>query len=333
MIRKITGQGLIVVSGLLALTIFFWPQLVSAKSWYFEEFNSQITINRDSTFWVEESIKAKFKGEFSQFWRTIPHQKIDYISDIQLFDQETSQQLSQESYTIKKGSGGTEIAISQPIQDQIKSWQIKYLVHGALTYQQDWDELYLNVVPADRQVEIKESEAIVVLPQEIDRNQWKDKIYAETKEQGFEVVDGKTVRFWAKNLPAQSNFTIVLGWPKEIIEYHLNRTKIFQIIGVALPIFTLLIGLILWYFRGRDQRGRGTIAPEFAPPTDDPPILVGALFNERIGPKELTATLINLARKGYLRIIQEKKKILLYQSTNFIIPFRIPRACPWMNGV
>jgi len=97
----------------------------------------------------------------------------------------------------------------------------------------------------------------------------------------------------------------------------MNRTKKIQLVGIFLPIVTLIIALIIWWRRKKASQGRGTIAPEFAIPTEDPPILVGALDKERIGPEGLTASLINLARKGYLKIIQEKNKGFLGTRTDF----------------
>jgi len=294
------------------------PQTAAAKSWHFQNFDSQITINKDSTFEIKENITAQFNGQFSWFKRDIPYQRMDYISDIVVTDLDSGKQLSSSQAEIDTDSGGAVITIRQPIKDQLKNWQIKYLVHGGIGYFSDYDELYFNTVPSERDVRIDQANVTIALPSNVSKDQWKDRILTEGKvDSGFEVQNDKTVKFWAKDLPAQTNFTIVLGWPKEIVDYQRNRTKTFQVIGIILPILTLIIAIVIWFYRLKDASGRGTIAPEFVPPTDDPPILIEALSKESITANSLTASLINLARKGYIKIIQKQTKGFLGTKTDF----------------
>lgn len=68
----------------------------------------------------------------------------------------------------------------------------------------------------------------------------------------------------------------------------------------------LLVGglsalLVLWYLR-RDP-GVGPMPPSLSePPSDLPPGLAGALVHRGAGPNEILATLLDLARRGFLRI-------------------------------
>jgi predicted membrane protein DUF2207 len=78
-------------------------------------------------------------------------------------------------------------------------------------------------------------------------------------------------------------------------------------IEFAVP-FVLIAGLaaVYWWRRGRDPKGTGIIVPEYEPPDGLRPIEVGTLIDFRTDNKDITATIIDLAVRGYIRIIQRK---------------------------
>lgn len=57
-----------------------------------------------------------------------------------------------------------------------------------------------------------------------------------------------------------------------------------------------------WATGGRDPEGRVTIVPEYEPPERLRPAEVGLLVDESADPKDLTATIVDLAVRGYLSI-------------------------------
>ena len=95
--------------------------------------------------------------------------------------------------------------------------------------------------------------------------------------------------------------------------------------GLAAPVLALAVmGALVWT-RGRDERyadltpglapsatdrasqpttrgGPDTIAVQFQPPAGVPPGLVGTILDERANPIDVSATVIDLAVRGYLRI-------------------------------
>ena len=95
--------------------------------------------------------------------------------------------------------------------------------------------------------------------------------------------------------------------------------------GVGAPVLALAVmGALVWT-RGRDERyadltpgltpsvaggpaqpttrgGTGTIAVQFHPPAGVPPGLVGTILDERANPIDVSATVIDLAVRGHLRI-------------------------------
>jgi uncharacterized membrane protein len=79
-------------------------------------------------------------------------------------------------------------------------------------------------------------------------------------------------------------------------------------LGLLALIGSPLLVYLLWYIRGRDPHV-GLVAdylPE--PPGEVPPGVVGTLVDEKADLQDVVATLIDLARRGYLTMIEEGEK-------------------------
>jgi uncharacterized membrane protein len=93
--------------------------------------------------------------------------------------------------------------------------------------------------------------------------------------------------------------TTLMDWVKE---------NTIQLIGaVGLPVFAFVIGFRKWWKFGRDPKGRGTIVPQFEPPTSVSPAMAGVLLDFRADNKDISATIIDLAIRGYVKIVEKKK--------------------------
>ena len=100
--------------------------------------------------------------------------------------------------------------------------------------------------------------------------------------------------------------------PAPIIERNTGDLATFfdpQPAFLGLAIFVLIAGLAfvfyLWYDRGRDRRERETIVPEYEPPDALRPAQLGLLLDESADTKDVTATIVDLAVRGFLTITEE----------------------------
>jgi Predicted membrane protein (DUF2207)/PEGA domain len=77
---------------------------------------------------------------------------------------------------------------------------------------------------------------------------------------------------------------------------------------LGLQLFWILAGLFalypLWAFwkKGRDPKGRGVIVPQYDPPDQLRPGAFGTLVDEKADLRDLSATIVDLAVRGYLQI-------------------------------
>ena len=59
---------------------------------------------------------------------------------------------------------------------------------------------------------------------------------------------------------------------------------------------------LAWFFRGRDLPGTGTIVVNYEAPDGLRPAEVGTLIDEKVDLRDISATIIDLAVRGYIRI-------------------------------
>ena len=77
-------------------------------------------------------------------------------------------------------------------------------------------------------------------------------------------------------------------------------------IGYIIPFATFTVLFIVWLRIGRDPK-LGPPAVRFEPPANLGPAECGFFLDGKIDPRDITAAIINLAVKGYLKIITQNK--------------------------
>ena len=310
----------------LFVLIILIPGFASAKSYYYPKISVDIYINKDSTVKVEEHQTFNFEGEYSFAFRDLVYKDLDYISDIQVKDDTLG---DYPKLKIDNSSNSQKVTWYFNATNEERTFTLSYLIHGIITYQKDWDELYFNAIYADRSVVVEKAEVYLHLPTEIDVSKLKTSLFtdadpsrlgeSEAENEDSGIQDNKTLFYKGQSLAPYTDFTIVAGWPKGIVEHHYNRTKIFQLIGIGIGLLSIFLVILLWFYKGKDAPGRGTIAPEFAPPDRRLNVaLIGLLMDESVDTKEVVATLVSLAQKGFIYIHEEKKEGL-FSSNDYRI--------------
>lgn len=73
-------------------------------------------------------------------------------------------------------------------------------------------------------------------------------------------------------------------------------------IWVFTPLLVFIAMFYFWWNYGRDPKGLGTVIAEYEEPENLPPGLQVSLLDQTVPPKAITATLLDLARRGYAKI-------------------------------
>ena len=318
---------------LMILGFFLVPQSLLAKEYYYQHFDVDIKINEDSTFDVTEKQTYYLNGNFGFFDRDVSLKDIDAITDVEVFDG-SGNKIPKSELDIGSGRGEKNIQWNfsrRNFSGEEKSWTVKYKVHGGISFLKDYDEIYWNAVPRDRNVPIQNVKVRVNLP---DNKIFKSdliRLYVEetlaAKNSYFK--NGNTQAFFeGKNLKPYTNFTIAAGFPKEIVSqsaYWKDFLMMYYgyILSIIIFFSCVIIGFAHWYKTEMSREGKRAIVPQYEPPENLRPAMAEIIVKEKLTEKGLAATIIDLAVRGYVNIEEDKKtgfeKLLPYFSLIILI--------------
>lgn len=309
--RKVALSITTIISG-----IFFALPLI-ANAEIVRSFTSNIIVFEDSSLIVKEGIIYDFENSLRHgINRDIPlvnkdRKRID-IEVLSVTDKDNNPYTF--STSIKNKFLNIKIGDSGVIISGEKTYNIAYRVIGAIDYYDDFDEIYWNATGNDWNVPIEFSEVSVTLPKDVFPKEKKCYEGVIGSKDPCKIFDDKTFRV-EKTLNKGEGVTIAVSFKKGSVLKHDNKTEssILDIIKFFWPILIPMIvfGLMFtrWFKKGRDTKRRGIIKPEYSAPKDLSPIEAGGILHETIKPRSISAQIIDLAIRGYIKIkfIEEKK--------------------------
>lgn len=322
---------------LLLVVIIICP--VQARAEQINDFQVKININNDGTINVVEKIVYDFDGLYRHgIYRIIPYTKINnqnkrFKMDFKI-GSVTDEEENRYPFTISDADYKLTIKIGDPNKTitGIHTYLINYQVAGALTYFSDHDELYWNATGNDWTVDIQQSQAAITLPENTPAENIKLTCYtgfsgSREKNCSASYNDGAADFKTSQLLSAGQGLTVILGFPKNIVAI-LEPKEIIPFtntfLGKIVIFFLILLGIfwyiiyplwlpIRWWFRGRDPKVKlKAVRAWYDPPkTRDgrslTPAETGILVDESVDNRDIFATIVDLARRGYFKIVEKKK--------------------------
>jgi uncharacterized membrane protein len=321
----------------LACVLFSVSPLL-AKSWRVTDFQDDIIVDRDGSAGVTERITLAFVGQWQGIHRTIP---IEYPgpngTNYELFlkvtnvTDESGGKLKYESSTAN-GARDLKIYIPNAV-DATRTVAITYRVRNGTRFFKDYDEFYWNVTGNDWPVPIDHAEATVRFPAAAAgslRAQAFTGVYGSTQRDATAAVAGRDAQFaTSAPLPMRGGLTLDVYIPKDILQEPSGLTKFFWFLGgnpvVFLPLVTFAGMFLLWWYKGRDPDPGMSVAPMYEPPSEISPAEAGTLLDDRIHPRDITSTVVDLAVRGYLKIEETAEKVLVFTHKDYIFHLLKPR--------
>jgi uncharacterized protein (TIGR04222 family) len=221
-------------------------------------------------------------------------------------------------------------------------YTIAYRVRGALDAFADHDELNWNALGLDSLVPIDDGVVKVQGPAAIARIACFAGPLGSNLPCASATSQGMTARFSQAGLAPREGLTVVVGFPKgavatprPILKERWSFGRAFAATPVTVSAFLLLLAAAvggvgrLVFKSGRDRQFAGSdvdvvfgsgeerpvpltggkiIPVEFEPPDKIRPGQVGTLIDEIANPLDVTATIVDLAVRGYLQIREIEKK-------------------------
>jgi uncharacterized membrane protein len=308
----------IVAALALVLTVgIFHTPLVHAdvNNFTITHFSSDQTLSRNDaqgSLHIIESIDVTFTDNNHGIIRAIPddynsqplHFHLNKVTSNSGAPTDVSQSFSNGNVVLKIGNPNRTVTGAQ-------NYVIDYTVENVISFYSDHDELYWDVNGDQWTQPASAVDVKLHLPSGLTLSQDVPQCYmgAYNEAQRNCAINhtGSEVDSSVNNVPAGQTLTYVVGFTKGYFQPQTTTEKVKDNLNpllslIVLPIAALIGGFMWWWRKGRDVKGRGVIVPEYEPPKGILPIEAGTLLDFKTDNRDITATLIDLALKGYVRI-------------------------------
>ncbi len=289
-------------------------------------YHADITVRRDSTVLVTETIRVRAEGQQIRrgIYRDFP---IDYEdrfgNDYRVRFEPLGVLRNDHAEDFHAERVGRYVRVYFGSADRLipsgqHTYQYRYEVNRVLGYFDDKDELYWNVTGTGWSFPIDTASASVgfefeVPPGEIGA-------YAYTGPYGSGGQDyrasvdyaGKATFETTRTLGGGEGLTIAVAWPKGLVDAPgalqetlwllVDNVNLLIAVGGVLAMFSYYVPA--WRRHGKDPEP-GVIFTRYEPPADFSPASLRYIEKMQYDDTSMTAAIVSLAVKGYLRIVED----------------------------
>jgi uncharacterized membrane protein len=320
---------------LIAVAALSGVATAGTKELRIENFDAHIDVASNGAIDVIETIRAHFiGGPWHGLYRSIP---VEYVTpqgliytlflDVKQVTDGSGHRLKFESSRVRHYR---KLKIYLPDADNsVQTISIEYAVSDATKFFEDHDELYWNVTGDEWDVPIQSAHAQIILPagaNNIRATAFTGVYGSHAKDAEIDVAgNGVEVRTTAP-LPYHAGLTIAVAIDKGVIREPTAADSLVRFLRSNWPLFVpvavFCIMLYLWWTRGRDPRLR-PIAAQYEPPNQLTPGEAGTLVDNAANMRDITASIVDLAVRGYIVIEEVQKDRMLglihEKDYNFIL--------------
>ncbi|MGE3831172.1 MAG: DUF2207 domain-containing protein, partial [Parvibaculaceae bacterium] len=312
---------------ILAFLFFVAANVAALADEVITNFLSDATVNADSSVTVTEKISLVSEGreirrgilrDFPTIYRDSHGARVEVGFQVLSVRRDGKD----EPYSVEGIANGKRIRIGSAdvlLDPGPHIYEITYRTTRQLGYFDTYDELYWNVTGNSWTFPIERAEAIIRVPGGAHILQHAE-YTGRQGEQGkdFEVEQASGGIFKAhttRRLDPGEGFTVAVGWPKGFVTAPSETQKTLWFIWDNLGIIAVVIGVIgsclyffyAWLRVGRDPPA-GTIIPLFTPPEGLGPAGMRYVWKQGFDDRAFAASLVGLAVKGRIKIIEDDKK-------------------------
>ncbi len=234
-------------------------------------------------------------------------------------------------YRVRSQGRSVRIRIGSPDRKLTgrQHYRIRYRVRRALLFLDEHDEVYWNVTGNDWRVRIDAVDATLRLPPGpeggLDPASLATRCFTGplgSRGQACRVASeaGRVAARATAALPPGSGLTLVVGLPKGVVAEPgpvarvLDRLRAWGGAWLLAPLAALVGMFGLWRARGRDPHVADAVVVRYEPPEGISPAEVGTLLDERVDVDDVTSTILDLAVRGHLRIVEVEARGFLFLS-------------------
>ncbi len=292
---------------------------------YIKNYDIDIRIESDGNLLITEKITAQVEGNIIRrgLMRDFPTRYEDrfgntYVVGFEVLSVKRNGEA--EPWHTKRRMNGVEIYTGHEdvfLSHALHTFEITYRTSHQIGFFENHDELYFNAIGGGWAFSIANYTLNVHLPKTaemIEHAVYSGAFGSTTCSCSVESTDSTLFVSSNGSLNPGEQLTFVVSWNKGVIAEPTTWEKYLWFFQSNLNFVIALFGLLLvfsiyhrrWSKYGRDPK-KGTIIPLFDPPHAYSPAVVGFLYRTKMRSTLVSATLVNMAIKGVLKIKQTKK--------------------------
>ena len=310
----------------LALLLLVAAPVAAQRTLVIQSLEATVDVSTDGSIVVDETIVPRFTGSWNGIFRTIP---IEYRTPQGL---NYTLRLTIESVTDEEGASLRYESSRERHYRKLKIWvpgatdatrtvKLRYRVGNGLRFFDEHDELYWNVTGDEWEVPIESASADVRLPDGVSgvRATAFRGAYGSTEQTDVAVQQAGVHVQTNRGLGMREGLTIVVGWNPGVVHRPTTVEKTTAVVSSNLPLvippLVFLAMFRLWRRRGRDPE-LAPITTQYEPPAQMTPAELGTLIDGKPDMRDITATIVDLAVRGYLHIAETQDERFFGLFTN-----------------
>jgi hypothetical protein len=307
--------GLALLWGLVLLAT---PVRADLGGFYIARFDVILEVEPDADLVVTERIEVRFAEPRRGIYREIPISYTDPVGYqygygfrlLSVTDERGDARpvkLSREGAVVRLRIGDPDRLVSQT-----QVYVVRYRARDVLRQFPDHDELYWNVTGHRWNVRIDEASVVVRLPGDSESGELQVGAWSgpwggrETDvDVGFPGPGEVEVRT-TDRLESREGLTVAVAWPPGMVRFPGGVTRAWRFLShnviVLAPLLALIFLLRRYRSQGRDPGVPASVVVRYEPPEGVSAGGIGTLVDEQVDLADITATIVDLAVRGHLRI-------------------------------
>lgn len=305
---------------ILLLLSFSFAVAEAREGFTIEHYDIVLDVRDDHSILITETLDVAFQETLHGIYRTIPlRTHFDTwarINEIKL--------LSGHLFATSREGSDYKIRIGDP-----NAWSranelyvVQYRFHLGDDLQEDFDELYYNLIGTDWNTSIEGITFKINMPHPFDVASlsftYGLSFSQETAAVEY-VVDGQTITgSLNRALGPFEGLTVALPLPQGYFSTMPKNTDYVGLIDLFAPLVYALVtvlGGLLWFRKGRNPEVIPTV--EFYPPPELTSADIGYIFDNQVDTHDITSLILYWASKGYLAVEETMEKVFLIQRSSF----------------
>ncbi len=329
--RKIWWRGFLLIAAILCGSVLAAAPSVTAdvNDFTVTNFTADYTLDnsdKQGKLHVVEHIAVYFNGQNHGLLRAIPKTYRGHSVRLNI-DKVSSDSGAPTALKTTESNDNEVLRIGDPNRTVTgeQSYTIEYTVTDVIAFYQDHDELYWDINGDQWAQELQKVQAAIHLPdglQAVRQVCYAGSDGSDSQDCTVKTENQTVTAYTNRPLLPYQTLTTAVGFSKGYFApatpMDWLRENYGHVIGVVVPpLLTFLYAFQRWRRGGKDLKGRGTIVPEYGPPDALTAAEVGVLSSYKFSSREASATIIDLAIRKYLRIIEATEDRLFKDKKNY----------------